>query len=356
MSVTIKDIARATGVSHTTVSRALRNHPAIASSTTSRIQSMARQMGYLPSAVARGLKTNRSFTLGVILSRIDDPFFSEVLQGIENTLRPKGYSLLVAASQQNLQREKDIVQEMIERRVDGVILCAPPFRAEHSHTFQEYHLPITVINNQDAEDYQYSIYHDDRFGSRQVIRYLINLGHTRIAYLGNAQTGRTNQDRLAGYELELNKAGLPLLNGYIFHGSDGRPQGGYAGAKYFSSLPIPPTAIACFNDMMALGLLHGLREAGWQVPQDCSVTGFDNIDLSAFLNPPLTTFDQPRIQLGAEAARLMLRLLAPALQNTPLPEPQMIALRGHLLVRSSTAAPNQNKTRKNLWPEPNLHY
>jgi DNA-binding LacI/PurR family transcriptional regulator len=337
MSVTIKDIARAAGVSHTTVSRALRNHPAIAPATISRIQSLALQMGYLPSAVARGLKTNRSLTLGVILSHIDDPFFSEVLQGIEDTLRPKGYSLLVAASQQNPQREKAVVQEMIERRVDGVILCAPPFRAEHSHTFLEYNLPITVINNQDAEDYQYSIYHDDCFGSSQVIRYLIELGHTRVAYLGNALAGRTNQDRLAGYELELHSNSLPVRKEFIYHSPNGRPEGGYTGAQYFTKLPEPPTAIACFNDMMAIGLLHGLKEAGWDVPQDCSVTGFDNIDFSAFLNPPLTTFDQPRYHLGAEAARLMLRLLAPALQGKPLPEPQIIALRGQLLVRSSTA-------------------
>ena len=340
MSITIKDIARAAGVSHATVSRALHNHPAIPSQTTQRIQVLAAQMGYSPSAVARGLKTSRSRTLGVILSQIDDPFFSEVLQGIEVTLQPQGYSLLVAASQQDPEKEKAIVQDLIERRVDGVILCAPPFRAEHSHTFQEYRLPITVINNQDAEDYQYSIYHDDVYGSRMVTRHLLDLGHRRIAYLGNALAGRSNRDRLNGFQAELDSAGLTLDQEYLIQAANGRPEAGMTCARSFTELPEPPTAIACFNDMLAVGLLSGLKQAGWRIPQDCSVAGFDNIEISAYLDPPLTTFHQPKFHLGAEAARLMLRLLQSVIEGNALPEPQLIALRGELRLRSSTASPS----------------
>jgi len=336
MSITIKDIARVAGVSHTTVSRALHNHPAITPRTTQRIQTIAVQLGYLPSAVARGLKTSRSRTLGVILSQIDDPFFSEVLEGIEGTLRPQGYSLLVAASQQDPAKEKAIVQDLIERRVDGVILCAPPFRAEHSHTFQEYRLPITVINNQDAEDYQYSIYHDDVYGSRMVTRHLLDLGHRRIAYLGNASAGRSNRDRLNGFQAEMSRAGLTMTSDYFVQAANGRPEAGMNCARRFTELAAPPTAIACFNDMLAVGLLHGLKQAGWRIPQDCSVAGFDNIEISAYLDPPLTTFHQPKFHLGAEAARLMLRLLQSAIQGEALPAPQLIALRGELRLRSST--------------------
>ncbi len=340
MSITIKDIAREAGVSHTTVSRALHNHPAIPSQTAQRIQVIAAQMGYLPSAVARGLKTSRSSTLGVILSQIDDPFFSEVLQGIEGALQPQGYSLLVAASQHDPEKERAIVQKLIERRVDGVILCAPPFRAEHSHTFQEYRLPITVINNQDAEDFQYSIYHDDVYGARQVTRHLLDLGHQRIAYLGNALAGRSNRDRLSGFQAEMAAAGLSLGQAYVFQAADGRPGAAAQAVPHFTEMAEPPTAIICFNDMLAVGLLCGLKQAGWRVPQDCSVTGFDNIEISAYLDPPLTTFHQPKFHLGAEAARLMLRLLQSVQQGNNLPEPQLIALRGELRLRSSTARPS----------------
>jgi len=343
MSITIKDIARLAGVSHTTVSRALRGHPGISPATTARIQAIAIEQGYLASAAARSLKTSRSQAVGVILSYIDDPFFSEVLEGIEDILQPRGYSLFVAASHHDNWREKAIVRAMLERRVDGVIICSPPFRPEHSRPFQEYGLPLTVINNQDAEDYQFSIYHDDADGSRQVARYLLGLGHRQIAYLGNSLAGRSSQDRLSGYQTEMSAAGLSITEGYIFQGPDGRPQGGYAGAGHFLRLPDPPTAIMCFNDLMALGLLRGLQESGRRIPQDCSVTGFDNIEFSAFLNPPLTTFDQPKYQMGADAAKMILKLLSTRPQDEPVPGPFIHTLHGELLVRSSTG-PQKGKT------------
>ena len=335
MSITIKDIARLAGVSHATVSRALHGHPGISPATTARIQAIAVEQGYLASSAARSLKTSRSQAVGVILSYIDDPFFSEVLEGIEDILQPMGYSLFVAASHHDNWREKAIVRAMLERRVDGVIICSPPFRPEHSRQFQDYGLPLTVINNQDAEDYQFSIYHDDTDGSRQVARYLLGLGHRQIAYLGNSQAGRSNQDRLSGYQAELRAAGLSMPVGYIFQAPDGRPEGGYAGAAHFLTLPNPPAAIMCFNDLMALGLLRGLQEGGWHIPEDCSVTGFDNIEFSAFLNPPLTTFDQPKYQLGADAANMILKLLATGPDDEPASDPQIHILHGELLVRAS---------------------
>jgi DNA-binding LacI/PurR family transcriptional regulator len=343
MSITIKDIARLAGVSHATVSRALRGHPGISPATTARIQAIASEQGYLASTAARSLKTSRTQAVGVILSYIDDPFFSEVLEGIEDILQPRGYSLFVAASHHDTWREKAIVRAMLERRVDGVIICSPPFRPEHSRQFQEYGLPLTVINNQDAEDYQFSIYHDDIEGSRQVARYLLGLGHRRIAYLGNSQAGRSNRDRLSGYKAELLAACQSIPAGYIFQGPDGRPEGGYAGARHFLSLSHPPTAIMCFNDLMALGLLRGLQESGRRIPEDCSVTGFDNIEFSAFLNPPLTTFDQPKYQMGADAANMILELLTTGPEGETPPGPFIHTLHGELLVRSSSG-PQKGKT------------
>ena len=337
MSVTIKDIARVAGVSHATVSRALHNHTAISPETTTRIKRIAGELGYLPSAAARTLKTNRSHALGVVLSAIDDPYFSQVLEGIEDVLQPRGYSLFLAASHHDEQRELAIVRAMLERQVDGVIICSPPFRGEHGHTFQEYGLPLTVINNQDAQDYQYSIYHDDLYGGRQVARHLLDLGRHKIAYLGNINAGRSNQDRLQGYQTELRQAGQSAPQEYIFQGVDGTPECGYQGAQYFLGLADPPTAVMCFNDRMAIGLLCGLQEGGWCVPGDCSVAGFDNISLAAYTSPPLTTFDQPKYSIGSEAAQLMLKLLSSPKEGLA---PRVIKLRGQLLVRGSTGPRN----------------
>jgi DNA-binding LacI/PurR family transcriptional regulator len=338
MPVTIKDIARVAGVSHTTVSRALHNHPAISPATIQRIQAIATQLGYLPSAMARGLKNRRSQALGVILNYLDDPFFSRVLEGIEDVLQTQGYSLFVAASRQDIDRERAIVRAMLERRVDGVILCAPPLLPGHGQRFREYGLPLAVVNNQDVEDYQYSIYHDDRFGAAEVARHLLSLGHVRIAYLGNATAGRTDRDRMDSYEAEVRVARLPVLEGYLHHEPGGHAEEGYRAARHFLQLAEPPTAIMCFNDMMAVGLLRGLQEAGWIIPRDCSVTGFDNVSIAPYTQPPLTTFDQPKYRLGAEAVRLVLHLLSLSPAGQQATQPQVIVLRGTLVVRASTAS------------------
>ncbi len=333
MAVTIKDIARQAGVSHATVSRALHGSPLISGDTSKRVRQIAAELGYQPSVAARSLKTNRSQALGVIVTHMADPFFSEVLQGIDEVAQQGGYSLFIAASQHSLARERAIVRTMREHRVDGIIICSTPFSAEQSELLLSSKTPLVVINNQSAEDYRYSIYHDDLDGSQQVTQHLLDLGHKRIAYLGSALSGRTNDQRLAGYKERMQAAGLSIPEGFIHavHGND--PDIGRAAVEHFLVLPERPTAIFCFNDMLATGVLVGLRLAGVRVPQDCSVAGFDNITFSAYTNPPLTTFDQPKHEIGTQAARLLLELIGPEGQA----HMQTIqALRGQLLVREST--------------------
>ena len=340
MPVTIKDIAKQAGVSHSTVSRALHGSNLISDETVERIRQIAVELGYFPSAAARSLKTNRSHALGVIVSTIDDPFFSEILQGIEEVAQKRGYSLLMAASQRDSEREQVIVQDMRERHVDGLVICSASFSNSQQHRLLEFGIPIVVINNQAAEDYRYSIYHDDVDGSRQVAHHLIELGHKRIAYLGNSLSGRTTLDRLTGFRQEMDAAGLAISAEYIYEIPGGRPEDGLAALDHFLNLPERPTAIFCFNDMLAIGVLNGLHMAGIRIPEDISVVGFDNIVFSAYTNPPLTTLDQPKRYIGAEAARLILGLLDP-LAEEEVPEQQIQKLKGKLLVRQSTAPPLQ---------------
>jgi LacI family repressor for deo operon, udp, cdd, tsx, nupC, and nupG len=339
MPVTIKDIARKMGVSHSTVSRALHGSPLVAGKTTERIRKVAVHLGYLPSAAARSLKTHRSQALGVIVSSVEDPFFGEILQGIEEVAQKSGYSLFMAASQRDPGREQAIVQAMSEHRVDGVIICSAAFQAEQRRQFLAYGVPIVVVNNQAAEEYRYSIYHDDVDGSRQVTRHLLDLGHRRIAYLGNASSGRTTLDRLTGFHQEMAAAGLTVPPEVIHEVQGGSAEDGLAGVEYFLALPVRPTALVCFNDMLAIGVLKGLAQAGIRVPEEFSVTGFDNIVFSAFTNPALTTFDQPKRFIGSEAARLVLELLNTPVGGNELQEPRVRRLKGRLLVRETTAPP-----------------
>lgn len=342
MPVTIKDIAKETGVSHTTVSRALRGSSLISDETTRRIQETALALGYFPHAAAQSLKTNRSQALGVIVSNIDDPYFSEILQGIEEIAQSNHYSLFIAASQRDAERERTIVRAMRQHRVEGVIICSTSFRDEQSQQFAKYEIPIVTINNQAAEEYRYSIYHDDMDGSRQVTRHLIELGHRKIAYLGNSTSGRTTQDRLTGFRYEMESARLSLPNQYIYEISGSEPEKGIVASEHFLSLPDRPTAIVCFNDMLAIGMLKALQQLEVRIPEDISITGFDNIVFSNYTNPSLTTFDQPKRFIGKKAAELMLGLLETTSKKV-VPERKIQVIKGNLLVRESTA-PLQSRT------------
>ncbi|MEN6571942.1 MAG: LacI family DNA-binding transcriptional regulator [Anaerolineaceae bacterium] len=340
MTTTIKDIAKRLDISHSTVSRALNGSSLIADSTAKRIRQTAEEMGYMHSAAARSLKTNRTQALGVIVSQVDDPFFGEILRGIEEVAQNNEYSIFMAASQHDPEKERRIVQSMREHRVDGVIICSASLSQAQSKQFTKYGIPIVVVNNQSAEDYRYSIYHDDVDGSRQVTRYLIGLGHQRIAYLGNSASGRTNWERISGFQQEMAVSNLAVPAEYIFGVPGGGPENGVKGVAYFLALEPRPTAIVCFNDMIAAGVLRGLQDAGISVPGQMSVTGFDNIVFSEFTSPPLTTLDQPKRFIGSEAAHLVLKLLDVKFQEETNQEPIVQILKGKLLIRQSCAPVN----------------
>jgi len=339
MAVTIKDVAKRAGVTHSTVSRALQDSPLISEVTTRRVRQAALELGYQPSAAARSLKTRSTKVLGAVVSNIDDPFFGEVLQGIEDTAQSNGYSLFIATSQHDQERQKVIVRALREHRVDGLIICSTSFGAEQHKQFSQNGIPIVVINNQAAEDYKYSIYHDDVDGSAQITHYLLSLGHTRIAYLGNSLSGRTTLDRLTGFQQAMQVSGQAIQDGYIMQIPGGNPEQGVAAMDHLLALPTRPTAVVCYNDMLAIGVIRGLQQAGYQVPGDFSVTGFDNIIYSAYTTPPLTTFDQPKRFIGVEAARLLLGLLKSFGDEAPADEPRIRKLKGRLLVRASTGPP-----------------
>lgn len=342
MNTTIKTIAKLTGVSHSTVSRALRGSSLVAEETAERIRQAARQAGYLPSAAARSLKTNRTHVLGVILSGIADPFFSEVLYGIEESAQEGGYSLFIGLANHDPDKEQKIIQTMLEQRIDGVIICSTPVSVERGRQFPANGFPIVVVNNQAADNYNYSIYHDDEDGIQQVARHLIELGHKRIAYLGNALSGKATLDRLNGFKTEMAAHSLAVEAQLIHHVAGGTAEMGAQGMLYFLKLPMLPTAIICFNDLMAVGVLKTCRSAGIRIPQDISVTGFDNITFSEYTHPTLTTLDQPKRDMGREAAHLLLSLLSYD-KIVQAKMQQVKVLKGRLLVRESTAAPVQTQ-------------
>jgi len=338
MPVTIKDIAKKMGVSHTTVSRALNGNQIIPESTAAGIRKAAEEMGYFPSVAARGLKTNHSQVIGTVVSRIDNPYFGEIIQGIENILQQNGYSLFVASSHLDLTNEENIVRAFAEHRVDGVIICSVSFSSQHAEKLAQYDIPIVVVNNESPEEYRCSISHDDVDGASQITHHLLSLGHTRIAYIGNSLAERINQERMQGFYKEMALAGIPEDEYLILSTSGGEIENGIQGMECLLNEKFDPTAVFCFNDLMAIGALNLLNKNGIRVPDDISVAGFDNIAISAYTSPPLTTFDQPKRRIGAEAADMLLNMIQSPDGNQNEGQLSRV-LHGILLTRESTSPP-----------------
>lgn len=335
MAITIKDIARRAGVSHSTVSRALRDDPAIPPATTQRLKRLAGRLGYVPSAMARGLKTSHSGVLGVVVSNIADPFLGEVVRGIEAGVLEAGYSLFLSDSHRDADRAKAILRALAERRVEGAIICSSAITPDQLVELSQFGVPLVLVNNLVGGTRAHGLAIDDVHGGRLMTEHLLGLGHRRIAYLGNAIGGQSSQDRCAGYRAALAAAGLEPNPAWELTGPTGRPEGGVAGAEAFLALDPRPTALFCFNDLMALGALQRLKQAGLRVPADVSVGGFDDIFLAEYADPPLTTIDQPKYQLGRDAAALLFSLL----KGEQPSEPRVQSLPGTLVVRASTAPP-----------------
>jgi len=182
--VTIKDIAKAAGVSHTTVSRALNGNPAISAETTTRIRNLAQQMGYTPSAVAQSLLSQQTWTIGMVITTIADPFVAQVVQGVEQVAQAADYSVFLTSSHNNPQQELAVVETLQRRRVDAIIVTSSRVGSLYSSQLDQIQVPIVLINNQEEGEYLRSVAVDDEQGSQLAVEHLIALGHRRIGYIG----------------------------------------------------------------------------------------------------------------------------------------------------------------------------
>jgi len=328
----IKDIARLAGVSHSTVSRALRNSPLVNPTTTREIQGIARDLGYQPSAVARGLVTRKTRTIGVVVTTIADPFVSAVVIGIELAANDNGYSVFLANSNADPARETNVVHSFAERRVDGIVVTSSRVGALYTSLLSQMQVPIVLINNQHPGQFVHSVMIDNIQGSRQAASHLVYLGHRRIAYIGDQYGHQSDTERFEGYREALEKAGLPVLAELVAHG-DSTPEGGIVAMDKLLALADPPTAVFCYNDMTALGVLRSAHVHGLRVPEDISVIGFDDLFLASYTQPQLTTVRQPMQRMGRMAMESLLKLMSGQPSGEPVKVP------AELIVRESTAPP-----------------
>ncbi|HEY2974724.1 MAG TPA: LacI family DNA-binding transcriptional regulator [Pyrinomonadaceae bacterium] len=333
--VSIKDIARAAKVSHPTVSRALSNSPLVKGETAKRIRQIAASLGYRPSAIARSLATKRTKTIGVVVTSIADPFIADVISGVEEAANDHGYSVFLANSNANPDREVRVVHSFHERRVDGILVTASRVGALYVPLLSQLKVPIVLINNQhpdETDEFIYSVTIDNIKASTEVMGHLIGLGHKRIAYIGDRGGFQSDTERLAGYRQALAVAEYPFLPELVVHG-DGKPGGGEQAMESLLALANPPTAVFCYNDMSALGALRALHSHGIKIPEELSLVGFDDLAIASYTFPLLTTVSQPKQQMGRMAMEIMIKLLSRIDSKTN------IKVEGELIVRESTAPP-----------------
>ncbi len=332
--VSIKDIAEAAGVSHPTVSRALRGQGRMSDETRTRIVEIAQELGYTPSLVARGLVTQQSFTIGLVVTNFADPFYSGLAQGLEAEARKHKYSLFLASTENDPEQEMEVARSFHGRQVDGIVVASSRMGNRYAELLEETGIPIVMVNTHAESSKLHAVYHDDYGGARMVAEYLLTQGHKRIAFLGNQRAGRAQTERHRGWHDAMAGAGRTIE--VLAFGATGRFSGGIDGAEAVlaqgaTRWNAPPDAVCCYNDTMAIGLMWALRQRGFRIPEEIAITGFDDIDVATYLYPGLTTLRQPRFQLGAEAMRILLRVIKEQNSGPPL----SITLAGELVIRES---------------------
>ena len=326
----IKDIARLARVSHPTVSRALQNSPLVNAETAAKIRKIAEDAGYRASAVARGLVTRRTRTIGLLATMLDDPFSSAVACGVAETAADHGYAVFLADAHAEPERERRVVEELAERRVDGIVVTSPRVGALYLPLLKALDVPIVLVNDQYPGEFVHSVTIANQEGMRAATEHLIELGHRRIAYLGDRNGYQTDAARRAGYKAALIRAGIGFAPELAVLG-DGGPEAAMEAVHALLRLNTPPTAVCCYNDMTALGAMRAIRARGLRVPQDVSVTGFDDLFFAEYLAPALTAVRQPMRQMGQMAMENLFKLMSG--QDSAA----QVKVDAELIVRGSTA-------------------
>ncbi|MBM4323824.1 MAG: LacI family transcriptional regulator [Deltaproteobacteria bacterium] len=306
--VNIKDIARLANVSHTTVSRALNNKSRIRKETREKILSIAKELGYRPNFVARSLVMKRTKTLGLVITNIANPFYTELAQGIEKTATKLGYSIILCSTQSDISTEKQYIEMLRSKGVDGIIFSSAHMEDPNIVELAEEEFPIILVNRRTyhptvKEKIDY-VGVDNLHGGFLAVEHLIRLGHKRIGVIGGSVESSVGLERLEGGKKALQAYGLEQRNDYFLEGNFLK-RSGYHRGKEFLKMAVMPTAIFATNDYMALGVYQALLEERIRIPEDVALVGFNDIEFSSMKGIELTTIGQKKFEMGAIAVEML---------------------------------------------------
>ncbi|AWP31131.1 ribose operon transcriptional repressor RbsR [Pantoea eucalypti] len=326
----MKDVARLAGVSTSTVSHVINNNRFVSDGVREKVEQAIRHLNYAPSALARSLKINQTHTIGMLLTTSSNPFYAEVVRGVEESCYQRGYSLILCNTAGDEERMNRSLETLMQKRVDGLLMMCTESHLPSADILNRYPSIPTVMMDWAPFEGRGDIIQDNALlGGELATQHLIDCGYTRIACIAGPQDKTPARMRLEGYRNAMTKSGLEILPGYVVNG-DFEFQGGYNGMVELLALETPPEAVFTSNDAMAVGVYHALYQAGMRIPQQMAVMGYDDIELARYLTPPLSTIHQPKDALGELAIDTLIHRL-----SDPDASQQTLVLTPELVVRGS---------------------
>ncbi|MBK8023092.1 MAG: LacI family DNA-binding transcriptional regulator [Chloroflexi bacterium] len=327
---TIKDVARASGLSSATVSRVLSGYEFVKDSTRSRVMEAVEQLGYVASLPARSLAGGRSRMIGLLVPNLDVGYVGTITQGVDKALSESNCDLVLYTSHHQLSKETYYVNAIANGITEGLLLIAPQFPSAYLDMLRERDFPYVIIDQADPTENSGVVEATNYQGAYEATQYLCKLGHTRIAFIKGSLNVWSAVERLRGYQAALADCGIPSRTELILDG-DYQQQGAYEATKHvLANVDPPPTALFASNDISAFGAMDAAREHGFTIPDDISIIGFDDIPQASLVYPKLTTVRQPLEQMGQVAAEMLMERI----EDRSRP-PQRITLATHLVIRDS---------------------
>ena len=332
----LRDVAAAANVHPSTASRALNpgTRGRVNAATAARVLEAARHVGYQPNSLARGLRTSKTFTIGMLIPDLTNPLFPPIVKGIEDRLSQDGYTLVLANTNYDLERETAISQAMIARQIDGLVLATARRSYPLVHELLAAGVKVVLVNRTMENTPVAAVTGDEHIGIGLAVSHLASLGHREIAYVGGDADASTGLGRYEAFVARLHEEGLPLDPSLVAHAAHFHEEPGAAAFAELLDRGTRFTAVVAANDRLALGCYDVLRERGLRIPEDVSVIGYNDIQFADKFSPPLTTIRIPHYQIGVKAAQLMLEALADG--DAPS---LTIRMTPTLVVRASTAPP-----------------
>lgn len=302
---TIRDVSKEAGLSIATVSRALSSPDKVSQHSLKKVQEAIDKLQYQPNMLSQKFRNKRSNTIVILVPNISNLFFAKVISGIEDIAQKSGYSVLLGDTRDSEQRERDYIHLVETRQADGIIQLKP--YQENTSILPRKN--VIAVNTGGCENTPYpSVRIDNVDAAKKVVDYLIDNGHRRIGVISGLRNNPHTIDRIKGYKQSLQQAGIEFDPDLVAEG-DFTLWSGLNAVQHFTRMQQRPTAIFCMNDEMAIGAIKGLKDKNIRIPADMSITGFDNIEVSNYCDPPLTTVFQPAVKLGEKAAELLIQLI-----------------------------------------------